>query len=95
MRAGQPGSCLPRRRPSRPGGSDLSPKHVFFSRGHRPGGNLLRCPVLERTIHVAGFQGQTNVIAGMQLGQGLPVVPILCLSRRPERADQREGEDRT
>ena len=60
-------------------------EHVLSSCGHRPCRHLLRRPVLECTFRRSGFQGQSNAIACPQLSKGLPVVPILPLSGRPER----------
>lgn len=67
-------------------------EHVLSSRGYGPGRDLLRRPVLECTIHRTSFQRQPNVIAQVQLRKGLPVVPILRLSRRPQHADEHERE---
>ena len=67
-------------------------EHVFSSRGYCPGRDLPRRPVLECAIHRASFQRQTNVFARVQLCEGLLVVPILRLSRRPQHADEHERE---
>lgn len=63
---------------------------LLFTGSHGAGGHLLRRPAFEWAVDRAGFQGQANPVAGVQLSKGLPVVPIL---RRRHDSEQTDYED--
>lgn len=67
-------------------------EHVLSFCGHRPGGHLLRSPTLEYAFDWFGFQGQANPVAGVQLCEGLPVVPVLSVSCAREQTDGRQRQ---
>lgn len=60
-------------------------EHVRFCCGNRPYDYLLGRPVLEYAFRRwTRFQGQEDLIPGVQLSDGLPVMHILSFGARPE-----------
>jgi len=66
----------------------LNLEHVVSFCRYRPDRYVLWRPPPERTAHRPRFQGQADAIAAVQPREGLPVVPVLPMSRCHERGKE-------